>query len=115
MHVDTYFSSKCFLQNHHFVQDAAQCPDVSCLVIWQTFAEFRCQVARSSKHGRKLCLPAACDNSNYYINVLCGNEIPLFEMSVKEGVVGRVCSMHRREVFIGFLWRNLKERHHTED
>jgi hypothetical protein len=96
MHVDTYFSSKCFPQDHHFVQDAAQCPDVSSLVMWLTFTQFWCQVARSSKHGRRLCLPAACDNSYYCITVLCGNEIPLFGISVKEGVVGRVCSTHGR-------------------
>ena len=74
-YIDTYFSSECFLQNHHFVQDTAQCPDISSLVICLTFTEFRCQVARSSKHGRKLCLPAACDKNYYYITVLYGNEI----------------------------------------
>ena len=114
-HVDTYFSSERFLQNHHFVQDAAQCPDVSSLVIRLTFAEFRCQVARSSKHGQKLCLPAACDNSNYHINVPRGNEIRLFETSVKEGSVGRVCSTHGGgwkcvQGFCGETWR-----HHIED
>jgi hypothetical protein len=44
-----------------------------------------------------LCLPAACDNNNYCITVLCGNEIRLFGISVNGDAVGRVCSMHGGE------------------
>ena len=117
--VNTYFSSERFLQNHHFVQDAAQCPDVGSLVVRLTFTEFRCQVARCSEHGQKLCLPAACDNTYYCITVCVEMKFDCLRRQWRKvwWAGFAACMGEKRSVYRVFFLGggNLKERHHIED